>query len=122
MRLTSGILFLLAFCSVTAFAQPRYSPAVRAEREAQWMSDSLHITPDQSKKVEVVSLSYNQEMDKTVELKGKKKDKARERIMNKKDAGMKAILTKQQYKIYYSREKQGRKAQKPEPKGPHQPL
>lgn len=121
MKLTTGILSLLLFCSFASFAQPRYSPEVRAEKEAQWMTDSLHITPEQSKKVHDISLTYNQQMDKASQLPSKQKDKAQQHLINKKDADLKTILNKEQYRKYCKWGKQIRKMGKIQYSGPNLP-
>ena len=122
MKLTCSILSLLIFCFFTSFAQPRYSPGIRAEREAQWMTDSLHISPEQSKKVQAISLDYNQQMDKASELPDKQKKKTQQRLINKKDADLKAVLNKEQYQKYYKREKLIRARGETHYTGPHQPY
>ena len=122
MKLRICFLFTLIFCAFTSFAQPRYSPGVRADRETQWMTDSLHITAEQSKKAHDISLEYNQKMDDASHLPGKQKTKAQQRLERKKDADLKAILNKEQYEKYYRREKVIRSHANMQYKGPHQPL
>jgi hypothetical protein len=122
MSLKNRILYILFFLPFATFAQPRYSPEVRAERETQWMTDSLHISAEQSSKVHTMSLKYNQDMDKASQLPGKQKDKTQQRLMNKKDAELKGMLNKEQYQKYYKREKLLRANEKRRYNGPHQPL
>jgi len=81
------------------------------------MQDSLHLTTEQMQKVSPVLLNYQQKVD----LSGNavKKNKA---LMQHKDAEMKAILNKEQYKKYYRRENQIRALPKPNHSGLHQPY
>ena len=81
------------------------------------MQDSLHLTTEQMQKVNPVLLNYQ----KNIDLSGNavKKNKA---LMQHKDAEMKTILNKEQYKKYYRREKQIRAIPKPNHSGPHQPY
>lgn len=116
------IILLLSLCSLTSIAQPRYSPGVRAQRETQWILDSLHISPDKGDRIHTISLNYYQQMDKASELPGKEKDKKQKHLMNKKDADMRALMNKEQYQRYYKREEGIRQREKIIYKGPHQPL
>ena len=111
------LLVLILVCSVAVSAQPVWSPQVRAKKDAEWMHDSLHMTPAQMEKANPILLNYQQEMDQT----GGSAVKSHE-LMKKKDAAMKSILNKEQYKKYYRREKQIRAIPKPNYKGPHQPY
>ena len=119
MKLTNCILVLLFLLPFAAFAQPRYSPEVRSKKEMQWLQDSVHINADQANKINGISLTYQQQMDKAAELpdKIKKQDK----LSKKKDAALKKILTKDQYQRYYKREAMIRKQDRIIYKG-HQPL
>ncbi len=93
------VAFLLYTTSV--IAQPVWSPGKRSEMEMQWMRDSLHITTPQAQKASQVSLHFQEQMDNAAG-----SDKRQHVLMQKKDAAMKSILTKVQYKKYYRREKE----------------
>ena len=110
---------LLLFCSLTTWAQPRYSPEVRSKKEIQWLKDSLQINEVQLNKISAISLSYQQDMDKAANQPDKKKRQAR--LMKKKDAEMKTILDHGQYIRYYNREELIRKQDARVYKG-HQPM
>lgn len=116
-RYCSIILFL--FCSLTTWAQPRYSPEVRSKKEIQWLKDSLQINDAQLNKISAISLSYQQDMDKAANQPDKKKRQAK--LMKKKDAEMKTILDHGQYIRYYNREELIRKQDARVYKG-HQPM
>jgi len=107
------------FSCLQLAAQPRWSPAVRSEREMRWMKDSLNITEAQASQISGFSLTYQQQMDAAADQPGKKKNQAR--LMKKKDTRLKAILTKEQYQKYYKREEMIRKQDQIVYKG-HQPL
>jgi len=94
----------LLLTPILSFAQPRFSPQVRAEREVKWMQDSLHLSESKLHNIMAISLTYNNAMDSIAEHAGKNKDKAQAKLMKKKDAQIKALLTKQQYQRYYRRE------------------
>jgi hypothetical protein len=117
------IIFFALLFSISSNAQPRWSPEVRAERETQWLKDSASISPEQSAKIHKISLTYHQKMDKVAELRSKTKAKQKAALMRKKDADMKKILTKEQYRKYYRQEKKLRDIEKSKEniKGP-QPL
>lgn len=106
-----------------AFAQPRMSPGLRADRETEWMRDSLHISNEQAKKVNAISLKYNEEMDKFGALPPKQKAKKQKPLMSRKDADIKNVLCNEaHYKMYMRREKEIRRIDNVVYKGPHQPL
>ena len=83
------------------------------------MQDSVHINADLASKINSISLTYQQQMDKAAEMpdKNKKQDK----LMHKKDAAFKKILNKEQYQRYYKRESMIRKQDRIIHKG-RQPL
>src|ERR1035437_2760054 len=118
MSLRNSLLFLLLLSASVypfgiSYAQPVWSPEVRSEREMQWMQDSLHISPDQYKKISEISLNYQRNMDKVAQPANKhSKDKMQKKLMQKKDADLKALLNNEQYQKYYRREKQIRKQAK----------
>lgn len=105
-----SLLSVLVLSSFLSVAQPLKSPEVRAEKETQWMKDSLNATPAQGDKIQKISLEYNQKMDKAAT--SKSRTKLQKQLMSKKDAGIKKVLTKQQYAKYYAHEKQVRLLQK----------
>jgi hypothetical protein len=118
MRVRNRIL-LLCLCSALicityqSYAQPVYSPEVRSEREMLWMKDSLHISDGLYKKISAISLRYQRHMDKAGQPGNKaSKDKAQQKLMQKKDTDLKVLLNKQQYLKYYRREKQIREIAK----------
>ena len=114
-------MLILLLGSSAAFAQPVWSPSVRADREVQWMTDSLNITPEQATQLKVISLNYNTRYDKAST--SKSKDKVRKMLMSRKDADIKKILNKEQYAHYYRREKQIREIEKNKiTTGPHRPY
>jgi hypothetical protein len=111
MKLLNYLVFLGILCtSVISYAQPAYSPEVRSEREMQWMKDSLHIKPQLFDKISKISLSYQLNMDKAAQPDNKNgKEKTQKKLMQKKDADLKALLNKEQYARYYRREKEIRR-------------
>jgi hypothetical protein len=111
------LLIACLLCTATSFAQPVWSPKVRATREAKWMQDSLHLTPDQLQMANPILLNYQEQMDKN-----SGNDKKQHDLMKKKDSALKAILDKGQFKKYYRREEQIRALPKPNHSGPHQPY
>ena len=113
-RLLPAMFVLFSFAS---YAQPVWSPGKRAEMEEQWMQDSLHITPAQLQKISPVVLRYQQEKDKA-----KDSDKRQQQLIREKDKAVKAILDKDQYKLYYRREKRIRAMPKRVYTGGHQPY
>ena len=115
MKLHTSLLILFLLCSIASFAQPVWSPQVRATREARWMQDSLHLTAEQLQKANPILLNYQQQMDKN-----SGDDKKQHQLMKGKDAALKAILDKEQFKKYYRREEQIRALPKPNRSGPHQ--
>ena len=84
------------------------------------MQDSLRITPDQLGRIGKLSLNYQRRMDKSADLPDKTKKQSR--LMQKKDAEMKAILDKVQYRKYFNREQLIRKQDTITYKGTHQPF
>jgi hypothetical protein len=110
-------------CTATiAIAQPRYAPAIRAQREAEWMRDSLGVSPAVAAKDSVISQRYNEQMDKASELQSPTKDKKKQQLMRKKDADIKALLhNNAQYQRYMRRERELRRIDALEYTGPHQP-
>ncbi len=115
-------LFLCCILGITfsAIAQPRYSPEIRAKNEVSWMKDSLALPQDKLDKISKISLDYNQNMDKASELPGKVK--AQQKLMKKKDATIKALLSKTQYQKYCKKEKMIRDREKVIYKGNRQPY
>lgn len=109
----------LILLSAISVAQPVWSPEVRAERENKWMKDSLQLRPEKLKKAYDISLSYYKQLDQVAQMRNRKK--MQQRIMNKKDAMMKPMLTREQFLIYDRREKVLRKALDVKYTGPHQP-
>ncbi len=106
-RLNSIIIVFVCFYLFAAdrsFAQPVWSPAVRSEREMQWMKDSLHLTKLQVEKITPISLDYQRNMDKAAQPDYATRGKRQHPLMRQKDAEMKAILTKKQFDKYYRRE------------------
>ena len=61
-------------------------------------------------------------MDKAAQLPAKQKNKSQQHLMNKKDADLKKLLNKDQYKQYYNRERLIREREKTADKGPHQRM
>ena len=120
MKLKSGVVFLFLFCSIISYAQPRWSPEVRAKRESQWMQDSLRLNPEQVNKITTINLDFQRNMDKAANT--PEKNKTQKQLMRKKNEAMKAILNKEQYPKYLKREKQIRKQEQIQYKGPHRPL
>ena len=112
-----SLLVVCLFCTMISFAQPVWSTGKRSEMEMGWLRDSLHLTPTQAQKAGSVSLTYQEQMDKAHG--SAKKEKA---AMKKKDSGMKSILTTEQFKAYYRREKQIRALPRPKNNGIHQPY
>ncbi len=102
MKLSQLILLLL--CTAMSYAQPRFSPEVRAENEARWMRDSLKLPAAKVKKAGRISLVYNRRMDSVNSLQQDDKEKMKQELMRKKDADIKRLLTKLQYQKYYRRE------------------
>lgn len=102
MRLSQLILLLL--CASVSYAQPRWSPEVRAENEARWMRDSLKLPAAKVKKAGSISLIYNRQMDSVNSLQQGDKEKMKQDLMCKKDKDIKRLLTKPQYQKYYRRE------------------
>jgi hypothetical protein len=86
----------------------------------KWLIDSVHVTRQQEQKIAGLSLAYQEQMDKAAD--GPNKTTAQAKLMKKKDADYKAILTKEQYKKYYNREQLIRKQEKVVYKGKHQPY
>ena len=107
MKFSCVALLLVWWCSVASYAQPRYSPEIRSKQEMQWLQDSVHISPGQWAKLSDISVTYQRQMDKAADEKDKVKKQAR--LMQKKDAAMRAILNKEQYRKYYKRESAIRK-------------
>jgi len=113
--------FLLLFWSSVSFAQPRWSGEIRAKRLTEWMRDSLHLSQDQLAKASKIELRYEQQIDKSSESPATR-DKVQQKLMSQKDADMKAVLNKMQYRKYYSREISARQREKIIYKGNRQPL
>ena len=105
-----SLLSVLVLSSFLSMAQPLKSADVRADRETQWMKDSLNVTPAQGDKVHKISLDFNQKMDKAAT--SKSRTKLQKQLMTKKDASLKKVLTKTQYAKYYAREKYIRQIEK----------
>ena len=101
----SYLLIAFILCSFVAMGQPVMSPERRAELETEWMRDSLHATPAQVKKIAIITVNYQQEIDKLISKTGKLAQK----LWAKKDAELKKTLNKMQYQRYYKRELQIRK-------------
>lgn len=116
------LLLLLTGASLITFAQPVYSPAERARRDKQWVTDSLHLSQQQAEKFYGISLDYNQKMDSAAQ-NPKTKKKKQQQLMARKDAKVKALLNDHAlYQRYMRREKEIRHAQSIIYKGPHQPM
>ena len=120
MNIKFFILCCLLGLSYQSFAQPVYSPEVRAKNEVSWMKDSLALPQDKLDKISKISLDYNQNMDKASELPGKAK--AQQKLMKKKDAAIKVLLDKTQYQKYCKKEKMIRDRGKIIYKGNRQPY
>jgi len=90
MKLTLSVIVTL-LSAATCFAQPRWSPEVRAKRETQWMQDSLRLTTVQVNKVSNIILTYNKEADKCASMADvqarKKKQESLIRIKKQGDEG-----------------------------------
>jgi hypothetical protein len=119
-KLKTGLIFIFLLCTAISFAQPVWSPEVRAERETQWMKDSLNLSPEQLSNVTAINLDYQRDMDKAAAAPGK--TKKQKQIMHRKDEKLVAIFNKEQYSIYMRREKIVRARAKVKYTGPHQPL
>ena len=115
MKLSGCLVVLFLFCSLAVMAQPVWSPGKRSEMEMEWMRDSLHITPRQEQKAAPVSLHFQEQMDKS-----NGAEKTQHDLMRKKDAAMKSVLNREQYKKYYRREKEIRLRPKVKPDPRHQ--
>jgi hypothetical protein len=116
------LLLLLVCLWSTTLAQPLYSPGERARRDKEWVTDSLHVTPEQAEKIYNISLDYNQKKDVAAQ-NPKQKQKKWALLMRKKDAAVKSVLNnEEQYKKYMRREKEIRRRESIIYKGPHQPL
>jgi Spy/CpxP family protein refolding chaperone len=107
---TFSLLSILVLSSVISMAQPRRSPEVRAEKETQWMKDSLGVTATQADKVHSIALSYHQKMDKVAT--SKTKTRQQKKLMSQKDASIKKLLSKEQFDRYCAHEKQVRLVEK----------
>jgi hypothetical protein len=116
MKFSCFVSLFLLYTSVS-MAQPVWSPQVRAERENAWMRDSLKLSPEKLKRAYDISLNYYQQLDRF-----SNKPKLQNKVMVKKDANMKPMLTKEQYQKYYRREKQNRQALRVKYEGTHMPM
>jgi hypothetical protein len=114
MKLIALCVFLIS--AHVAVAQPVWSPEVRAQRENKWMSDNMHLSHEKLRRAYGISLDYYRQLDKYVN-----NQKMQETVMHKKDAEMKPLLTKEQYRQYYQREEDLRQKMKVKYTGPHQP-
>jgi len=118
MRPIPLFLSIIFFCTVSSsYAQPVRSPKARADAEAHWMHDSVHLTPAQMSKIQPILLNYQQQMDNSG-----KDDKKQHALMAGKDRDIKKILDQRQYKIYYRREEQIRALPKRDPNARRQPY
>ena len=115
MKLSGVFLAICISLSFSVVAQPVWSPAKRAELEMEWMRDSLHLTAAQEKKVNPVATNFQKQMDAASGA-----EKKQQELMRKKDAAMRRILNREQYKLYYRREQEIRSRPKPDRGGKHQ--
>ena len=124
MRLFINSILLVVLCSAASFAQPVYSPEVRAGQEMKWMQDSLQLAPAQAEKLKVITLAYHTNMDKANKSKSTlHKTRTQSKLMQKKDADVKTVLhNKAKYNHYYKHEQEVRRQARVTYKGPHQPL
>ncbi|MCD6013285.1 MAG: hypothetical protein K0Q79_3147 [Flavipsychrobacter sp.] len=104
------------------YTQPVWSPEVRAEDEARWMKDSLKLSAAKLKKAYSISLTYNRRMDSVNNLRHNDAGKDKQALTLKKDAAIKALLTKEQYKKYYRRAQKIRETENRRYEGKHQPY
>lgn len=118
-KIHSLLLFILLTAS-TAIAQPLASPQVRADRETQWMKDSLKLPQAKLDKISAISLNYNTKMDSAAGLPDKVK--RQKRLMSQKDACIKGLLTRTQYQRYLKREKEIRRIANIKYEGTHRPY
>jgi Spy/CpxP family protein refolding chaperone len=103
MRSIFAAFFLFLCYCATGFAQPRYSPGVRAKREIQWMQDTLHLTQEQANKITAISIDYERNMDKASH--SPEKSKIQNMLVRKKNKAIKPVLNDDQYQKYLEREK-----------------
>jgi hypothetical protein len=105
MKLRYSIVLLFLVCSSVSYAQPRWSPEIRSQREMEWMKDNLHLTETQLEKIKGISLDYQRNMDKAANSEDKNTGKKiQHQLIRLKDSDLKAILNKKQYDKYYDRE------------------
>ncbi len=112
MKFSTTVFVFALLCPTLLFAQPMYSPGIRADRETTWMKDSLHLPEAKLNKVHEISLLYNQRMDSVSETSNKNKEKIKTKLSTKKDADIRSLLTRQQYQKYYRREQMIREREK----------
>lgn len=119
--------FLLLLCSAAAFAQapakdaaaPREpkTPEQRATALADHLEKSLTLTPEQKTKVHALALTKAQKMDQLREQnKGKEKATwatARKQVRDEFTAGIKSVLTPEQFAKWEAQKKEHRQQAKP---------
>ncbi len=108
MKLGGFFLIACLWFSFSGMAQPVWSPGKRADMEMEWMRDSLHVTPAQEKRISPTTANFQKQMDET-----NGSAKKQNELMRKKDATMRHILNREQYKLYYRREQEIRSRPKP---------
>ena len=100
----SALLLCCIISSSIVFAQQLPAPEVRAKNQTGWMQNNLKLTPEQNQKAYAINLAHAQEVDKILAAGG---DKAKlEAAHNKKDGGLQALLTPEQFKKNQAHEAQ----------------
>lgn len=105
----ASILFLLfvTVCSAAYSQTARSTPEERAQRWDTWMKEQLALTPEQQAKVQEINLRYARQNEdlKTTTASRKQKIQELKSTDKEKDTELKAILNKDQFKIYQEKKK-----------------
>ncbi len=110
--------FMVMFASLFVISlsaqdgKSKKTPEQMASQQSETMIKQLNLTPDQSTKVKEINLNYAQ---KLVDARKDKNKEEMKSLIKAKDAEIKAVLTKDQYKQW--RESQKATAEKAQKKG-----
>lgn len=104
----SGWFILMISINAAMYAQSGTStPEERAKRWDDWMKEQLDLTPDQQIKAHEINLRYASQNEELKSEEGTRKSKYQDlkSANNSKDTELKAVFTKEQFKLYQDKKK-----------------
>lgn len=112
MKRVFTILFGLALLAGTTQAQSKMTDAQKEEARARYEAyqEKLNLAPDQEERVEEINLTYFEGLSEVRNSGASRLSKYKKfkSISSQRDDDMKAVLTKEQYKVYQEFQKEMR--------------